>query len=80
MFDNLATVVIEIQHSLNLILIINEAHFLDDGLKLFELQVICLLGNQNFNNLFKVQPAVKKTANEKRIQLCPIALGSSINL
>ena len=35
MFDNHAEVMIEIQHSSNLILVFNEAKFLDNGLKLF---------------------------------------------
>ena len=34
-FDNHAEVMIEIQHSGNLILVFNEAMFLDNGLKLF---------------------------------------------
>ena len=34
-FDNDAEVMIEIQHSDNLILVFNEAMFLDNGLKLF---------------------------------------------
>ena len=35
MFDNHAEIMIEIQHSGNLILVFNEAMFLDNGLKLF---------------------------------------------
>ena len=35
MFDNHAEVMIEIQHSGNLILVFNEAMFLDNGLELF---------------------------------------------
>ena len=34
-FDNHAEVMIEIQHSGNLLLVFNEAIFLDNGLKLF---------------------------------------------
>ena len=35
MFDNHAEIMIEIQHSGNLILVFNEAMFLDNGLELF---------------------------------------------
>jgi len=55
-FDNLAEVMIEIQHSGNLILVVNETIFLDNGFKLFEVQVINVLGNQVLNNFLKVKP------------------------
>jgi len=55
-FDNLAKVMIEIQHKEHFILVVNETMFLDNGFKLFEVQVINVLGNQVLNNFLKVKP------------------------
>ena len=49
-------VVIEIQHGGNFVLIPDKAHFLDNGLELFQVQVIRFLGNQSLNDLLKVKP------------------------
>jgi len=62
-FDNRAKVVIEIQHSGNLSLIVDETVFLDNGFELFDVQVIYVLGNQSFSNLLKVKPP-KEEINE----------------
>ena len=56
MFDNHAKVMIEIQHGNNLILVFNKTNFLDDGLKLFEVQVIRFLSNQGSDNFLEVKP------------------------
>ena len=54
-YDN-SEVVIEIQHGSNFVLIPDKAHFLDNGLELFQVQVIRLLCNQSLNDLLKVKP------------------------
>ena len=47
---------IEIQHGGNFVLIPDKAHLLDNGLELFQFQVIRFLGNQSLNDLLKVKP------------------------
>jgi len=59
-FDNLAKVVIEIQHSGNLNVVVDRTMFLDNGFKFLDVQVIYVLGNQSFNNLLKVKPPKQK--------------------
>ena len=54
-YDN-SEVVIEIQHADNFVLIPDKAHLLDNGLELFQVQVIRFLGNQSLNDLLKVKP------------------------
>ena len=56
MFDYLAEVMIEIQHSGNLSLVVDETILLDNGFKMFEVQIISFLGYQGFNYFFKVKP------------------------
>ena len=53
---------IEIQHSGSLILIFNEAHFLDNALKLFEVQIKHFLGSQSLDNLLEVEPSKEQTS------------------
>ena len=55
-FHDNSEVVIEIQHGGNFVLVPDKAHFLENGLELFQVQVIRFLGNQSLNDLLKVKP------------------------
>ena len=47
---------IEIQHGVELVFILDEAHFFGIRLKLFQIHVIDILSYQSFNDLFEVEP------------------------
>ena len=54
--DNLSEVMIEIQHSNNLILSFYVAYFPDNLFKLIQFQVIHICSNQFLDNLLEVKP------------------------
>jgi len=55
---------IKIQHGVELVFILDEAHFFGIGLKLFHIHVIDILSYQSFNDLFEVKPP-ERQSNEQ---------------
>lgn len=52
---------IEIQHDMELVFVLDKAHFLGMCLKLFQIHVINVLSYQSFNNLFEIEPPKRQS-------------------
>ena len=61
MLYNHSKTMIKIQHGVELVFLLDKAHFFGIGLKLVHIHVIDIFSYQSFNDLFEVEPLEEKS-------------------